>query len=1013
MLYLQTTPSLLLCAALMPCSALVAAEDQPLPIPDQTTGSPYTRTAKPQALARLVGQIAAFDGSRYGYINGTRVRLDDADLLAGGAVTRDGVLYVPQAFAALVGSAVTADAPPTLVPEIADRWVATVTRPAFTAPAGVRTIRVGEATWYALADVAAARGLQVFQDGRGLVAAGATALAFAPTEKALHDSVITLFDTPETLADPEIANRAIPNLAVQGRWQDRATFTPEQWAKYQGPATVWPLTPVERYDLVGFNTALLGSAVPEPGVYPRLLFSPQDLPAIRARLEASAVGRQSLIEIEELFRRSWWDPATDDGKRFLKLVSGDFTGRDDFKDLKHGFYWSHADSTTNSLVTMALWCLLTGDDVLGRKVAQAQAHWCRKVLLPAVEAFYGKSDSEYGIAANGDGETALRGILGLAGRDDLPYLLDFGGKWMTAEEKDLFRRLIILTTYGRRDTHQAGPLRWRENNHATWHFNNAAAALAIEGLPGNDPELIPLGIENIRAFLEYGIDAEGQIFESNGKSGGGLAVLFNVMTAYARRGYNGFGHPHLRKLLQAQAQATSPTGLLTQSSGTFSDTLFSPPSSLTLKAFFPQDRAADYLLTIAGETPAAEINHQALRDQIKAGKHGRMRLPGPTYPGFTRRVIFDVDWQRTTREDLGLPLTWVTPIHGVMSAYSSRSTEAAWINLHVRANQWGGAGHHHNDAGMIHFSALGVDWITESPFNQSYDGAHHNQALVDGKSSSEKPWAAPGVWLGSTQTDLGAAATCDLTAAYTYRWMNQPGRFDANEKVAWELDDSPVAVEAFKGTQRVKMRPWWPSYNFSSWYPPLRSAWNPMRFVYRTAGLVRGAHPYGVVVDDLQKDDATHLYQFCGMLGPNAVRAEVPSLPAGWAALGRRPVTPEKAPKATVVTPTTGDPVLLLVPLDGGTDGAAVETLPGVPDRKGNPTTYDRVVIGRTAVTARLRTALVPWIVGTPLPSVTATADGAVLRWADQEDRLGFTVGDDQRTRLRVTRGAVEVLAGP
>ena len=104
-----------------------------------------------------------------------RVRLDDADLLSGGAVTRDGVLYVPAAFAALVGQSVTAEAPPALVKGLTDRWVSTVPRPAVTAPTGVRTTTVRGATWYALADVATARGLKVAQDGRGLVAAGATA----------------------------------------------------------------------------------------------------------------------------------------------------------------------------------------------------------------------------------------------------------------------------------------------------------------------------------------------------------------------------------------------------------------------------------------------------------------------------------------------------------------------------------------------------------------------------------------------------------------------------------------------------------------------------------------------------------------------------------------------------------------------------------------------------------------------------------------------------------------------
>jgi hypothetical protein len=35
-----------------------------------------------------------------------------------------------------------------------------------------------------------------------------------------------------------------------------------------------------------------------------------------------------------------------------------------------------------------------------------------------------------------------------------------------------------------------------------------------------------------------------------------------------------------------------------------------------------------------------------------------------------------------------------------------------------------------------------------------------------------------------------------------------------------------------------------------------------VKYAYRTAGLVRGKHPYVLVVDDIRKDDQTHEYEW-------------------------------------------------------------------------------------------------------------------------------------------------------
>jgi xanthosine utilization system XapX-like protein len=84
---------------------MLPAVSQPVPLPPspQDRGLAYTRSADAAALAKIRGGIAVFPGSRYGYVGGLRVRLDDENLLCAEAVLKDGVVYVPGPFAALVG----------------------------------------------------------------------------------------------------------------------------------------------------------------------------------------------------------------------------------------------------------------------------------------------------------------------------------------------------------------------------------------------------------------------------------------------------------------------------------------------------------------------------------------------------------------------------------------------------------------------------------------------------------------------------------------------------------------------------------------------------------------------------------------------------------------------------------------------------------------------------------------------------------------------------------------------
>jgi hypothetical protein len=1039
-------------------SSLFAVEQPPpaarpappliIPAPPQDQGLPYTRSARPTALANIKGEIAVFAGSRYAYVQGYKVRLDEFELRGGEAEMKEGKILVPASFAGVLD--LDKVSPPPAPDYLADKWVYTLGLPH------------KDGAPVDLAALAMAKGLNVYQDASGLLLIGSKVIGFRPDESVLKESVITLFDTPEKFADPDIATKYIPTLAQQGRMTDHIKVTPEQWALLNGPVTPWPTAPKSSYDFTGFNAKLLGSGVPPPGVYPRLLFSPEDVPMLAQRVKSSKLGQMSLIEMDYLFKKSWWDPNTSDGRIFDKLASGDSTGLEldappdaspmayghMFKGQKAGIFSSHIAYIPECLTAMALYCLLTNDDEHGRKAAAAISTYY-KVREPLLDEINAISDSEFGsslkradgtiVPMNGNGSTThWRTVQGVIAHMNLGLSLDFSGKWMTAGEKDTMRRVIAKACYGRRSYGQDAPVRFRDVNWVGWDLPQFIANQEIEGLEGFDPEVAESGVETVRSFCDWGIDENGVVYESNGKTPGSFQFITISMIASARRGENFFGHPHWRKLLTGQIQMTSPNGVVTVNSGTQYVPYSRQPLSFQftdeLKAFFPQDRRPDYLLERAKlygglkdegmrEWMIDDFNPAAFKKTVATLP--RLRLPSLTYPGFVHGVLYDTDFEPTTRADLDLPISFSDPVHGVFSSYSDRSTNAAWINLLVRPDHYLGAGHHHADAGMFHFSALGVDWFTQSSLSGQFSGKYYNLVQVDGHSEPESipgvslGWNAAAKYLGTTLNSYATAGTADLTYAYSYTWMTQPqARWDAsNANMGWELDPSPDILKIFAGTARYKIREWWANSNFSNFIATSRAPFNPMQYVFRTAGLVRGKHPYGFIVDDVKKDTVSHLYQWIGMLNGGVWKADVSGLPANMTALAYTPEDPTAKPDLSLnkpaLVPQPGNPLLLVCVLNlANSDQPSpplfkVETLSSPPDKKGATTPYDQLSINTQGTSGNFRVLLLPYRQGEPIPQVVydAASQTASVDWPGQKDQFLFTSDDTHRTHVTIRRG--------
>lgn len=1035
------------------------AQSTTLKAPPQDQGLPYTKTARSVAMSKLKNYIGVFVGSRYAWVKGYKVRLDDVNW-KDEAIMQDNIVFVPVSFAGILSlKEIKTDHAPAY---LADKWVYTIERPNVPIN-GVKSIKVGGRTYVAFADVAAAYGMKVYQDGKGLVLAGTDKTTFNEQEKVLRLAIITQFDTPEKLADPDIATAFIPTLKMQGKWTEHVKVSPDQMKILDGPETEWPFTPKSAYDYTGFNAALLGSKLPPPGVYPRILFSEADLPMLAKRINSSKSGQQSMIEVGYLLRKSFWDPATSDGKVFLKLANGDLNGLDwpanppggaiaglpqMFKGEIAGIYNSHVAYVPECLADMALYCLLTNDDVHGRMAAAAIANYF-KLREPLIDEYNAVSDSEFAtsyirpdgtesdVGGNGS-NTAWRNIHGLVAHMNLGLSLDFAGKWMTAEEKDLMRRVIAKATYGRRGYGQDGPKRFRDINWVAWDLPNFLALAAIEGLEGFDKEAYESNCETVKSFAEWGIDPSGVIYESNGKTPGGMQFFTLSMITLARRGENLWGHPNVRRLLEGQTQMTSPNGRVIVNSGTqyvpFSQSNFSFQTVEEFKAFYPASRIPDYLLSQSANFDAKDEYYREWRfDHFDAesyktnvAKVSRLRMPSPMYPGFVHSLLYNTDYQPTTRADLKLPLTFNAPVHGVFSAYSDASTNATWINMMVRPDHYLGGGHHHADAGMFHFSALGINWFTESPFPQVYDGKYHNQVLVDGESEPEGAsglgtgYQAAAKYLGENESEQGGFASADLTNSYTYRWQTQPGQVWENKMKAlnWELDPSEQNLKMFAGTSRYKMRPWWATYTYSNYIATSRALFNPMEYVFRSVGLSRGKHPIGIITDDLRKDGKKHLYQWAAMLNGGVWQADIAGIQKNAVVLAYR--TYEAISDQTekpLIKPEVGDPLLLVYTLgvDESNDGAIplikVSSEIGPPNSKQAKTQYyDRLAISTRATSVNYRVLLIPFRYGDEIPKIGYNDHTARISWKDESETIVFNLITN-RTQTTITRGGKVVCA--
>lgn len=802
---------------------------------------------------------------------------------------------------------------------------------------------------------------------------------------------------------------------------DKVRLTPysaDQILNGEFPGRKASPTVLETFDTNGFAAERLYN-VPAPGVHPRVLFAPEDLPRIRQQLRDTEAGRALMDALRKKVADGLEKPGSPVNDCYRKLTHGDDSGLTAFfEEFKlHPAAGSWSNPVLAGLEDKALLVLLDSDETQGREVAAAAvalAKWMEPQILAASKAPGGD-----------DFWRQVRTVCGNGPAFGLIY--DFAQPFMDAAQTATMRRVIAEATSGKYVLGMDLPRHWRNWNFIGMAEEFPVLALAIEGEDGYDSRILKRGAEVARDYINFGISDQGIAKEAVGYHTGGMGHLNLLMLALANRGENLFTSERYRRQFEDWLiWAQQPFGGGWQSSGDLGTFPPAYETVQTMKFFYPQNERIDYVLQ----------NHPVVRN----GQGIQFSLLALLTPADAKRNADGSLVNYHQAADFHLPDSLFDPQRGYLFARSGWSADAASLQFVCR-NDTVFVSHDDADRGTFYFTALGQPWSVAN-FRET-EGKYANTVAIDGM--GEGYAATPGKWLGVCDTPSATFGVTDLKYCYDWFWVKWPMIMPESEfqtkpwlwvgfgehrqrlaprysKLKWERDPLPMVADYYSGYLAGDPGMW----DEDTWVR--RAPFNPVQRAFRTAGLVRGQRDYALIVDDIQKDDAEHLYEW-HMNVP--VNLEVAELRGNGIMLC--PIQTNRQTGADAMSdyrgagrplPAAGTPLLWVCALN--------VNQPGLPTRQPSPAleTFEylkhddshqfylrstglgkRIVFPSRSVAPDYVVLLFPLKRGEPLPETKWSDDRKhlTISWQGQRDEYTFKKGRDGRTRFKLARAGVQL----
>jgi hypothetical protein len=767
--------------------------------------------------------------------------------------------------------------------------------------------------------------------------------------------------------------------------------------------------------------------VPPAGAHPRILFAEEDLPRIRKELLSNDSGRAMLAVIREQLSKGIGNPATWEGQCYAALLTGDLakfkaaykespldytppgTGlRTDVPGRKPATKWGRPNPLLASLEAQAFLALIDDDAKLGKETAAAIASYGRYVS-PKVDEANKQPRHEFHWYST-------RVLV----PNEIAYGYDWAWKWMTPEQRENLRSLIVRATVGKYTLGMDLPAHWRNWNHLGLDESFAACLFAIEGEKGDDPRGLERIHEVFRDYITYGIDPMGYGKEGIGYQTAGFGHLSAPMIAFANRGKNLFTHPHYRKQTESWlVQTMQPYGGEWQSS---CDLANFPPSLAMLgplKYFYPASPGIDFVYR----------NHP----QVRSGEWNKIAAELTEAQLITPVMPADHETRNEAQKEaaamVGGGLSYFDKERG--SLYTRTGWGTNDLTLHVDCrNDTTFANHDHPDRGQFTLAALGRPWAsvgyrdTESKFM--------NVVTIDGRGQGF--FATPGDWIEFKETPKETKAVIDAKYCWDWMWMKssfteskeslekrQLGNFKESAKrlqsriplSKWEPDTSSNVLAYYQGfADRAHGDPrMWDDED--GWV--IRTPWYPVKKAFRTVILGRGKHSYVLVADDISKDDSEHLYEWRMNMSPEIVAVSINGrdiLLGDETTHREKPVLKNGFQGSTGLVPKEGDRLLLLRTLDIALpDPPTIQPIPSVSTIEYKKTDDShqftgrsmgmgtQVVVGSRSVEPDFLMLLFPHRKGEepPVTSWNKEKNRLTIAWKDQTDVWSVTLDKEGR----------------
>ena len=741
------------------------------------------------------------------------------------------------------------------------------------------------------------------------------------------------------------------------------------------------------YDTTGLAAGRL-EAPPAPGVHPRIWFTSADLPALRKKLAESKPAKMRMDGIRAKLRKDLTGPSATFAALYDAAARGE--GGPDLLKVE----------VACPIIYETFRCLIDNDEAGAKKAAAAVATLAKLEGAELDKAFAATDARRAKLTPEQAAKEAIRAPLrdyqetmGLTQNCLLGFAYDFAYPWMTAQQRDTVRATIAKSTANMTLLCAEGLPAFPANtsNWIPMHMRIIPSIMAIEGEPGYDPATLRRAVAGYERYLTAGFFPAGDMYESMGKN----FLCMENMIPVANRGNVLPALKNVRTQIGGYyLHAMNPWG----GHFTFYDSLGGRGNTtpmfdaLVEKHLFPDDPAIDFVYrNTVGE------NYEAFNENVRFSHP--FHLVDPLVQAVFAEEFLPRTWdQALAAATIGKGLTFFSEGTGNLITRTAWDKDALQFHFLTRCVS---GGHQYADRTSFSLYADGRYWAIYKPLRQveeHYEPRNRSVILVDGK--------GPGLAMtrcAAMQDDPNATFICaDAKTAYDWTTGGNNRFPKGGQRVPFTANDFRLQ----KSTLPWMNLPW---SDLPNWQTSFKGSelWlpnNEMQRAFRTAGLVRGKHPYVLIADDFQKDDNPHEYNWGMIVEDDVVQA--PTL----APMGGDVVLGEKGKSGA-------DARFLLVRLlnSQGVDPnrpAAVEEyeLPNPPQR---PLPMHRLSITSRSVAPDFKTLLFPYRQGQETPQTTWNADRThlTIAWKDQRDEVAFAKSAGGQTAIQIVRDGKPILA--